>query len=67
MRGAPTSNNTPTATTNPTHQQQPTTTPTNTSEEIVVPLRSDTVEEMESNVARIAQWVADYKRQHGLA
>ena len=32
-----------------------------------MPLRSDTVEEMESNVARIAQWVADYKRQHGLA
>ncbi|KIZ00653.1 putative adenylate kinase isoenzyme 6 [Monoraphidium neglectum] len=35
-------------------------------EEIVVPLTSNTVEEMESNVARITQWVADYRRQHSV-
>jgi hypothetical protein len=31
-----------------------------------VPLRSNTVEDMEENVARISQWAADYRRQHGL-
>jgi hypothetical protein len=35
-------------------------------EEIVTPLSSNAVEEMEENVARITQWVADYKKQHGL-
>jgi hypothetical protein len=36
------------------------------SEEIVVPLRSDTVEQLEENVGRIVKWAADYRRQHGL-
>jgi len=38
----------------------------NPREEIVVPLTSNTVEDMESNVNRIVQWVNDYKQQHGL-
>jgi hypothetical protein len=32
----------------------------------VIPLSSNTVEEMDENVARITQWVADYRRQHGV-
>jgi len=31
-------------------------------EEIVVELRSDTVDDMEANVARIAQWIEDWQR-----
>ncbi|GBF95109.1 adenylate kinase isoenzyme [Raphidocelis subcapitata] len=34
-------------------------------EEIVIPLQSDTVEQLEGNVARIARWAEDYRRQHG--
>lgn len=36
------------------------------SENIVVPLPSNTSQEMESNVQRIMQWLAAYKSQHGL-
>jgi adenylate kinase len=35
-------------------------------QEIVVPLASNSVEDLESNVSRAAQWVAAYKQQHGL-
>lgn len=31
-------------------------------EEIIVELKSDTVEEMESNVARIVQWIENWKK-----
>ncbi|KAI8467870.1 MAG: AAA domain-containing protein [Monoraphidium minutum] len=34
-------------------------------EEIVIPLPSNSVEDMDSNVARIKRWVADYRQQHG--
>lgn len=33
---------------------------------IVVPLQSNTPQDMDSNVQRILQWVAAYKSQHGL-
>ncbi|KIM28428.1 hypothetical protein M408DRAFT_329489 [Serendipita vermifera MAFF 305830] len=34
------------------------------SEEIVVELRSETVEDMESNVSRIVQWIENWQRDH---
>ena len=34
-------------------------------EEIIVELRSDTVEEVESNVERIEGWVAQWKKDNG--
>jgi hypothetical protein len=37
------------------------------SQNIVVPLQSNTPEEMDSNVQRILQWIAAYKSQHGLS
>jgi broad-specificity NMP kinase len=33
-------------------------------EEIIVELRSETVEDMESNVSRIVQWIENWKRDH---
>lgn len=35
-------------------------------QEIVVPLPSNSVEDLESNVSRAVQWVQAYKQQHGL-
>jgi hypothetical protein len=37
------------------------------SQNIVVPLPSNTPQEMESNVQRILQWLAAYKSQHGFS
>ena len=34
-------------------------------EEVVVELRSDTLEEIESNVERIEKWVGEWKKDHG--
>lgn len=36
-------------------------------EEIVVELNSETPEDMESNVERIVQWVANWRQQRGLS
>jgi hypothetical protein len=36
------------------------------SQNIVIPLQSNTPQDMESNVQRMQQWVAAYKSQHGL-
>ena len=34
-------------------------------EEIIIELRSDTVEEVESNVERIEGWVAQWRKDNG--
>jgi len=34
-------------------------------EEIIVELRSDTVEEVDSNIERIEAWIAQWKKDHG--
>lgn len=36
-------------------------------EEIVVELNSETPEDMESNVERMVQWVANWRQQKGLS
>ena len=36
-------------------------------EGIVVELQSETVQDMESNVARIIQWIEDWQRDHAVA
>lgn len=33
-------------------------------EEIVVELKSDTTEEMESNIERVEGWIAEWKKNH---
>lgn len=35
--------------------------------EIVVELRSETPDEMDSNVDRIVQWIKDWRKQRGLS
>ena len=36
-------------------------------EEIVIELRSESVEDMESNVSRIVEWIDNWKRDHPTA
>jgi hypothetical protein len=40
--------------------------PCRRSEAIVVPLQSNTPQDMDSNVQRMLAWLAAYKAQHGL-